>query len=443
MAWKRKYNVSLENQTYGNEGEEENEEIVEESEVYDNEVLLEEQQQQQQQQGPSQTVEEGENPLTPTKEEAATALASLSAEDHEAAGLEIAEALQKLAKAFEMTSQGGEVAKEAMAQLTAAYQSDNPEFLLEGAGQVAVEEVVSEEVVTDEPMVVIETPDVDKSISTTTSSTTGLPPSTIITTIPSIVGAVSSSVPTELPVQAELQPVTSMAPASQTVVPSSPISTFVSEEVVISEPVTTAGDSLDNQVEVLVQGAGGVVVYTPQNEADTIIQTDVVETTTEDMMQSSVAEIALETQDIIMQPSASLLPIITDVGVDQASADIHTQVVTVPTLPVEVDTNVIQSGGLTSIAEHTADAVAAVLAAAATQDASATQEFLDLVQETIGTAAEKESSSQRIYDEDFKAKVVSRAQELGSVQQAAREFSVPWRAVATWNTQEDNSGQMQ
>lgn len=444
LAWKRKYNVSLENQTYGNEGEEENEEIVEESEVYDNEVLLEEQQQQQQ--GPSQTVEEGENPLTPTKEEAATALASLSAEDHEAAGLEIAEALQKLAKAFEMTSQGGEVAKEAMAQLTAAYQSDNPEFLLEGAGQVAVEEVVSEEVVTDEPMVVIETPDVDdKSISTTTSSTTGLPPSTIITTIPSIVGAVSSSVsgPTELPVQAEFQPVTSIAPASQTVVPSSPISTFVSEEVVISEPVTTAGDSLDNQVEVLVQGAGGVVVYTPQNEADTIIQTDVVETTTEDMMQSSVAEIALETQDIIMQPSSSLLPIITDVGADQASADIHTQVVTVPTLPVDVDTSVIQGGGLTSIAEHTADAVAAVLAAAATQDASATQEFLDLVQETIGTAAEKESSSQRIYDEDFKAKVVSRAQELGSVQQAAREFSVPWRAVATWNTQEDNSGQTQ
>ena len=449
LAWKRKYNVSLENQTYGNEGEEENEEIVEESEVYDNEVLLEEQQQQQHQQGPSQTVEEGENPLTPTKEEAATALASLSAEDHEAAGLEIAEALQKLAKAFEMTSQGGEVAKEAMAQLTAAYQSDNPEFLLEGAGQVAVEEVISEEVVTDEPMVVIEAPDVDKSMATTTSSTTiatGLPPSTIITTIPSMVGAVSSnvSVSTELPVQTELQPVTSMAPVSQTVVPSSPISTFVSEEVVISEPVTTAGDSLDNQVEVLVQGAGGVVVYTPQNEPDTIIQTDVE--TTEDVMPSSVAEIALDTQDIIMQPSASLLPIIGDVTTNQPSADIQTQVVTVPTLPVEVDTSVIQGGPLTSIAEHTADAVAAVLAAAATHDASATQEFLDLVQETIATASEKtveESSSQRIYDEDFKAKVVSRAQELGSVQQAAREFSVPWRAVATWNTQENNSGQIQ
>ena len=45
LAWKRKYNISLENQTYGNEGDEEQEEIVEESEVYDNEVLLEEQNQ--------------------------------------------------------------------------------------------------------------------------------------------------------------------------------------------------------------------------------------------------------------------------------------------------------------------------------------------------------------------------------------------------------------
>ncbi len=81
-------------------------------------------------------------------------------------GLEIAEALQKLANAFGIGAGNGEAAKEAMAQLTAAYQADNPEFLLEGAGQVAVEEVVSEEVVTDEPMVVIETEDA----STTTVS---------------------------------------------------------------------------------------------------------------------------------------------------------------------------------------------------------------------------------------------------------------------------------
>lgn len=175
-AWKRKYNISLENQTYGNEGEEEAEEIVEESEIYDNEVLLEEQQAAAATaaavaatskdssrgggggggSGPKQT--NNENPLTPTKEEAANALASLSAEDHEAAGLEIAEALQKLANAFGIVQSGGEAAKEAMAQLTAAYQTDNPEFLLGTAeGQVGVEEVISEEVVTDEPMVVIET----------------------------------------------------------------------------------------------------------------------------------------------------------------------------------------------------------------------------------------------------------------------------------------------
>lgn len=464
LAWKRKYNVSLENQTYGNEGEEENEEIVEESEVYDNEVLLEEQQQQQ---PLPQAVEGGENPLTPTKEEAATTLASLSAEDHEAAGLEIAEALQKLAKAFEITSQGGEVAKETMAQLTAAYQSDNPEFLLEGTGQVAVEEVISEEVITDEPMVVIETPEVDEgTTSTITSSSTiatGLPATTIITTIPSMMGTgvtVSSiaSVPTGLPGQiqsiqteATTQPVISMASAPSTVVSTSPISTFISEEVVISEPATTSTVPIDNQVEVLVQGGGGIVVYTPQDASDTILQADVE---TEDIVQqSSVEGMTLETQDVIVQQSSSLLPpIITDVTTEQAVSGVPTQVVTVmpevPTISEEVNTSMVQTGS-DSISKQMADVVATALAAAGTQDVSipvATQEILDLVQETIGGSGEKtieESSTQRIYDEGFKAKVVSRAQELGSVQQAAREFSVPWRAVATWNTQESNPEKMQ
>ena len=149
-AWKGKYNVSLENQTYGTEGDEENEEIVEETPVYDEQVLIEGEQPVQ----PEQRGEEGaaENPLTPAKEEAATALASLSADDHE-----IAEALQKLASAFGITTQSeeGGGGKENVTQLAALQQSDNPEFLLEG-GQVAVEEVVSEEVVTDEPLVVIE-----------------------------------------------------------------------------------------------------------------------------------------------------------------------------------------------------------------------------------------------------------------------------------------------
>lgn len=109
ILWKRKYNVSLENQTYGNAGEAEGE-IVEETPVYD-EVTIHE-----------------ENPLTPTKEEAATTLASLASDDHNthvnteekgqergggegggavdltsASGLEIAEALQKLASAFGLT----------------------------------------------------------------------------------------------------------------------------------------------------------------------------------------------------------------------------------------------------------------------------------------------------------------------------------------------------
>ena len=160
VAWKRKYNISLENQTYGNEGEEELEEIIEESEIYDgNEVLLDEQQQQQLQAlGGTSSKETGEKAEETTKEEAATALASLSAEDHETAGLEIAEALQKLANAFGIGQDRGEVAREAMAQLTAAYQADNSDFILGGGEeQVGVEEIISEEVVTDEPMVVIET----------------------------------------------------------------------------------------------------------------------------------------------------------------------------------------------------------------------------------------------------------------------------------------------
>lgn len=120
----------------------------------------------------------------------------------------------------------------------------------------------------------------------------------------------------------------------------------------------------------------------------------------------------------------------------------------VPTISEEVNTSMVQTGS-DSISKQMADVVATALAAAGTQDVSipvATQEILDLVQETIGGSGEKtieESSTQRIYDEGFKAKVVSRAQELGSVQQAAREFSVPWRAVATWNTQESNPEKMQ
>ncbi len=86
LDWKTRYNVSLEDHTYGIGGECEGE-IVEESQVYD-EVTLQ------------------ENPLTPTKEEAATALASLASEDPghmTVGGIEIAQALQKLASAFGLT----------------------------------------------------------------------------------------------------------------------------------------------------------------------------------------------------------------------------------------------------------------------------------------------------------------------------------------------------
>ncbi len=100
-AWKRKYNISLENQTYGNEGKvEAKDNIIEKSEIRDNKVLPKEQQD-----GISKdhnSKQDNENPLTPTKGEAATTLASLSVKDHEAAGLEIVEALQKLANAFEL-----------------------------------------------------------------------------------------------------------------------------------------------------------------------------------------------------------------------------------------------------------------------------------------------------------------------------------------------------
>ena len=85
IDWKSRYNVSLEDHTYGIAGESEGE-IVEESQVYE-EVTLQ------------------ESPLTPTKEEAATALASLASEDPgmTAGGMEIAQALQKLASAFGLT----------------------------------------------------------------------------------------------------------------------------------------------------------------------------------------------------------------------------------------------------------------------------------------------------------------------------------------------------
>ena len=71
------------------------------------------------------------------------------------------------------------------------------------------------------------------------------------------------------------------------------------------------------------------------------------------------------------------------------------------------------------------------------------QEIIDIVQESItrgGVSSDEgkdleEESNVRILDDEFKRKVVERAKELGSVRQAAKEFSVPWRAVSNWKTE--------
>ena len=461
-AWKRKYNVSLENQTYGNEEGEENEEIVEESEVYDNEVLLEEQQ------AASRTEKGGENPLTPTKEEAATTLASLSAEDHEAAGLEIAEALQKLADAIGITTQGGEGAKEAMAQLAAAYQADNPDFLLESAGNVVVEEVISEEVVTDEAMVVIEAGAVDGGQSSTEDTVAMVPgqsPQGIVTeemqsqAIGSEINIqVSTEVSTQsvdITVQSQAQistPDNTLIPAN-TIVSTSPISSYVSEEVVIGEPVieTSTIPSVEGQVEVLVHGSEGIILFPSQDttviqssEGQDIIQSDSGD---QDIFQSTAGVIQSRTtlsqssavpttQDLLQSAAASIL---------QGGGGMLTPITTTgveisPPTSTEVSSPhvVSMTSDDVSFDQVEDDGIIAVAQAPEIPIPVASQEILDIVQETIASSGERtmeESPTRRMYDEDFKARVVSRAQELGSIQQAAREFSVPWRAVATWNTQ--------
>ena len=465
-AWKRKYNVSLENQTYGNEGEEENEEIIEETEVYDNEVMLEEHHHLTQQQQAGAAAEGGENPITPTKEEAATTLASLSAEDHEA-GLEIAEALQKLANAFGITAQVGEAAKEAMAQLTAAYQGDNPEFLLEG-GQVAVEEVVSEEVVTDEPMVVIEASGVEMS-----GPTVSLATSTMISSVPTLQTVAmttaqtatstatfaSSSISGGLQADAfqagihSTEAATSVTvQSSGTIVSTSPISSFVSEEVVISEPVietSTSAISGDSQVEVLVQEDGRIVLFSPQDTVDTL-SPDIIQAATEIVQFSEGPVITTSTipSQEIAHSAVSMPQIETTTVEVTLTPTIETSSVIPPvsTITTEVSVQhvanevVVQQGSspLSLPLQQATDVTPVV--AQEVPIPEATQDILNIVTETLAANTEKiaeEVPIRRMYDEDFKAKVVSRAQELGSIQLAAREFSVPWRAVATWNTQEE------
>ena len=409
MAWKRKYNVSLENQTYGTEGDDENEEIIEETEVYDNEVVLDHQQ-------------AHINPLTPTKEEAATALASLSADDHEPTGLEIAEALQKLASAFGLTTDL-ESTKDTMAQLTAAYQGDTSEFLLDQSGQVAVEEVVSEEVVTDEPMVVIET---------TVDHPQQVHPSLVISHCSSLTSMASHHHSSH------------GHSSTVTTLTASPGS-YVTEEVVISDSgLEASGVPIDTQVEVMTQGEEAIEMYpsTDATSVDTIIDGSVASQSSVDSYRdmadcgtlpmgrrhsnhdSSFQSARTRSIPIGQRPQHlkshhSLQP--------SSSIDLMSTVATIVT-------NYSPSTGVQLHASNTSSDTITVSA----QDMSfITQDILDIGSETV--ASSDESPIKRTYNEDFKSRVVSRARELGSVQQAAREFSVPWRAVATWHTKEKQS----
>lgn len=408
MAWKRKYNVSLENQTYGTEGDDENEEIIEETEVYDNEVVLDHQ-------------HAHANPLTPTKEEAATALASLSADDHEPTGLEIAEALQKLASAFGLTT-GLESHKETMAQLTAAYQGDTSEFILDQSGQVAVEEVVSEEVVTDEPMVVIET---------TVDHPQQVHPSLLV---PPNSSSLTSS-------QGHSSTVSSTLTASP--------GGYITEEVVISDSgMETSGVPIDAQVEVMTQGDEEVYPSTGTTSVDTIIDGSV-------SSQSSVggyrdiADLPMgrrrSNHDSSFQSARTRsIPIGQRL---QSSCNSPQHIKSHHSLQPSTSTPMDLMHTVASIVSslsssagvelHSTDIPSDTLTVSAQDLSLITQDILDIGSETI--ASSDESPSKRTYNEDFKARVVSRAQELGSVQQAAREFSVPWRAVATWHTKEKQS----
>ena len=492
QAWKGKYNVSLENQTYGTDGDEENEEIIEETQVYDEQVVIEGEQAttSSQEAGPSE-----EAPVTPTKEEAATALASLSADDHE-----IAEALQKLANAFGITQSGGGGgsvgSKEAVSQLAALQQSDSADFLLEGAGRVAVEEVVSEEVVTDEPMVVIEGTGVtepslsgpavaavasvrSEDITSTTvqsivdvvSAATQIAQSITGSSNPSVTQPVAESliqaVASQLSQSSTHQPVqgsssegkdesTSAPPTSQeqpqatpssslsvttsdvvqttqttTSVASAPPEQFLTEEVIISEPIveaaitTTGEDSepmfeatvdegvIGGQMEVVVQGGEGAVVGPQLETSENIVQLSVEKSEAvpisiaplppSHMISTTPTEVQVLTtggNEIVMSTGAEIL----------AAGG--------------TETEVSLEGGEISIPEGSGD-------------------ILDIVQERVVGGGVREvgevggqGKEEKDYDEEFKLRVMRRVAEVGSVQQAAREFSIPWKIVASWNSHE-------
>ena len=483
QAWKGKYNVSLENQTYGTDGDEENEEIIEETQVYDEQVVIEGEQatMSSQEAGPSEDA-----PVTPTKEEAATALASLSADDHE-----IAEALQKLANAFGITQGGGSGgvgSKEAVSQLAALQQSDSADFLLEGAGRVAVEEIVSEEVVTDEPMVVIEgtvvgetpvtaqitvasvksediTSTTVQSIVDVVSAATQIAQSITGSNNPSVTQPVAESLIQAVANQlshssahqemsggkgessaAQSTPQTPVTPSSSLSVTTSDVvqttqtvtsgasgapEQFLTEEVIISEPIveaaiTTTGEHseqmfeatvdegvIGGQMEVMVQGGEGAVVGPAQLESG------------DDIVHLSVEK--SEGVPISMPPSHMISTTPTEVqvlttGGNEIVMETGAEILATGGTETEVS---LEGGGI-SIPEGSGD-------------------ILDIVQERVvggGTAGEgggvteETGAKEEDYDEQFKLRVMRRVAEVGSVQQAAREFSIPWKIVASWNSQE-------
>ena len=411
-AWKGKYNVSLENQTYGNDGEEENEEIIEATEVYDSHVIMDSQQQQQE--GGVADTNEG-NPLSPTKAEAASALASLSGNDREAAGLEIAEALQKLANAFgtisgNIMAQSGETAKEAMAHLTAAYQADNPEFILEGAGQVAVEEIVSEEVITDEPMVVIETDGSSAQIPPTSSS------APVVSTLSS---QVFSSAPPAPAIDTVIvtQPSTSdvdQTPSLSTATTVQSMSGFVSE-VVIGEPVVEMSTS-EAQVEVLVQGSDGIMVFTAPDVLHSDSTTDSVSVGSNVVLESTAGIQSPIVTELVSQPSESSVVEIVQHGEEN---------------PVVVEEAEISVQSSEHVATETIEQSQNILTA---QES----ELLDIVQETVAWTTPNTdvdltpTKPQRVFDKDFKVKFASCAKELGSVEQAAKELDIPLEVAKAW-----------
>ena len=553
-AWKGKYNVSLENQTYGTEGDEENEEIVEETPVYDEQVLIEGEQPEQQQGN-----EEGatENPLTPAKEEAATALASLSADDHE-----IAEALQKLASAFGITTQceEGSGGKENVTQLAALQQSDNPEFLLEG-GQVAVEEVVSEEVVTDEPLVVIEGTDPSTGVTemqigatgsedmasstvqsivdvvsaatqiaqsitgsnnpsvtqpvaesliqavanqlnqtggvsafttaqlqgqetASTSRAARLTPAVSATSVPSTHTPSTTLTVTTIPTpSSSLTITTSPYPASHptllgpSVFPSSsltitttplPTSTLTISTTPTPSSTLTIATTPAPSLTPMEGPSGGPLV--PHSSAPFVTEeviisgsaevTEQVEVTVEgDMVMEEGESVTGDPSDTIVQLSGTGLPEHTDVHIAMVTTtvvstanELGSEVIVTSSLAATgpgVRTSDLATSGSPEVgmAGSAPELVVAVneeipLGEGGSDILEGGTDILGIVQETIvgegeeGGVSVEGGRSERVYEDDFKVQVVHRARELGSVQLAAREFSVPWKVVASWNTGE-------